>query len=166
MWQRPCSAAGESRPSFRAEPGRKRAMKRRNQPTVEDFMSTAVITMKESDTLSAAQIEMRMAEIRHLPIVDPKGHVVGVLSDRDILRNLTKIEGKPTPVAQIMSRRVRTVRPGTPAAEAATLLLEHKFGCLPVVGDDEQIVGIITDTDFLKIAERALLGADVAHRHA
>ena len=139
-------------------------MRRKSHPTVEDFMSTAVITMKESDTLSAAQIEMQMAEIRHLPVIDKKGHVVGVLSDRDILRNLTKIDGKPTPVTQIMSRRVRTVKPSTPASEAATLLLEHKFGCLPVVGDDEQIVGIITDTDFLKIAEQALLGVDVARR--
>jgi CBS domain-containing protein len=131
---------------------------------VEDFMSTAVITMKESDTLSAAQIEMQMAEIRHLPVVDQRGHVVGVLSDRDILRNLTKIDGKPTPVTQIMSRRVQTVKPSMLASEAATLLIEHKFGCLPVVGDNEQIVGIITDTDFLKIAEQALLGVDVTHR--
>jgi CBS domain-containing membrane protein len=139
-------------------------MKRKSHPTVEDFMSTAVITMKESDTLSAAQIEMQMAEIRHLPVVDKKGHVVGVLSDRDILRNLTKIEGKPTPVASIMSRRVRTVKPSLAAAEAATLLLENRFGCLPVVGEDEQLVGIITDTDFLKIAEQALLGVDVTKR--
>jgi CBS domain-containing protein len=136
-------------------------MKRKNQPKVEDFMSTAVITMKESDTLSAAQIEMRMAEIRHLPVVDKKGHVVGVVSDRDILRNITKIDGAPTPVTHIMARRVQTVKPDTPAATAATMMLEHKFGCLPVVGDDEQIVGIITDTDFLKIAEQALLGVDV-----
>lgn len=139
-------------------------MRRKSHPTVEDFMSTAVITMKESDTLSAAQIEMQMAEIRHLPVVDQRGHVVGVLSDRDILRNLTKIDGKPTPVTQIMSRRVQTVKPSMLASEAATLLIEHKFGCLPVVGDNEQIVGIITDTDFLKIAEQALLGVDVTHR--
>ena len=89
---------------------------------------------------------------------------MGVLSDRDILRNLTKIDGKPTPVTQIMSRRVQTVKPSMPASEAATLLIEHKFGCLPVVGDDEQIVGIITDTDFLRIAEQALLGVDVTRR--
>jgi CBS domain-containing membrane protein len=139
-------------------------MRRKSHPTVEDFMSTAVITMKESDTLSAAQIEMQMAEIRHLPVVDKRGHVVGVLSDRDILRNLTKIDGKPTPVTQIMSRRVQTVKASMLASEAATLLIEHKFGCLPVVGDDEQIVGIITDTDFLKIAEQALLGVDVSKR--
>ena len=59
-------------------------MKRRNHhPTVEDFMSTAVITMKESDTLSAAQIEMQMAEIRHLPVIDDYS-LVSVISMRDI----------------------------------------------------------------------------------
>ncbi len=142
-------------------------MKRKqSHPTVEDFMSTAVLSMKETDTLSAAQIEMQMAEIRHLPVTDKKGHVVGVLSDRDVLRNLTKINGKPTPVSQIMSRRVHTVKASLPAAEAATLMLEHKIGCLPVVGDDEQIVGIITETDFVRIAEQALLGVDVSHRRA
>jgi CBS domain-containing protein len=139
-------------------------MKRKNQPMVEDFMSTAVITIKEADTLSAAQIEMQMAEIRHLPVVDQKGHVVGILSDRDILKNLTRIDGRPTPVSHIMSRRVQTVKPSLPAATAATMMLEHKFGCLPVVGDEEEIVGIITESDFLKIAEQALLGVDVSHR--
>jgi len=142
-------------------------MKRKSRDAmVEDFMSTAVITIKEADAMSAAQIEMRMAEIRHLPVVDQKGHVVGVVSDRDILANLTKLDGKPLPVAQIMSRRVRTVPASMPAAEAATLLLERRIGCLPVVGDDEQVVGIITETDFVRIAEQALKGVDVGKHHA
>ena len=139
-------------------------MKHKKMPTVEDYMSTAVLTLKETDALSAAQIEMQLAEIRHLPVVDKKSHVVGIVSDRDILRNLTKIDGKPLPVAQIMSRRVRTVKPTTQAHEAASLMLELKIGCLPVVGDEEQIVGIITESDFLKIAEQALLGVDVTKR--
>jgi CBS domain-containing protein len=139
-------------------------MRHKKTPTVEDYMSTAVLTLKETDALSAAQIEMQLAEIRHLPVVDKKNHVVGVVSDRDILRNLTKINGKPLPVAQIMSRRVRTVKEATPAHEAASLMLELKIGCLPVVGEEEQIVGIITESDFLKIAEQALLGVDVTKR--
>jgi CBS domain-containing protein len=139
-------------------------MKRKGTPAVEDFMSTAVITLKETDALSAAQIEMHLAEIRHLPVVDTRNHVVGVVSDRDILRNRTKLDDEPLPVAQIMSRRVRTVRAATPAHEAASLMLEQKIGCLPVIGEEEQIVGIITESDFLRIAERALLGVDVARR--
>jgi CBS domain-containing protein len=43
-------------------------------------------------------------------------------------------------------------------------MLEHKISCLPVVGDDQQLVGIITETDFVRIAEQALLGVEVARR--
>jgi CBS domain-containing protein len=141
-------------------------MKRKSIRTVEDFMSTAVISLKESDELSGAQLEMQLADIRHLPVTDKKGHVVGIVSDRDILKNLEKLHGhgRPTPVAQIMARRVRTVTPSTDAAEAASMMLEHKISCLPVVGDDQQLVGIITETDFVRIAEQALLGVEVARR--
>jgi len=139
-------------------------MKQKRMLKVEDLMTTAVLSMKESDTLSAAQLEMKMAEIRHLPVVDAKSHVVGVISDRDVLRVLTKIDGKPIPVTQIMSRRVRTATASMPAHEAAALMLENKIGCLPVVNDEQVLVGIVTETDFLKIAEQALLGVDVTRR--
>ena len=138
-------------------------MKRKSVRTVEDFMSTAVISLKEGDEISGAQLEMQLADIRHLPVVDKKGHVVGIVSDRDILKNLDKLrdETKPTPVAAIMARRVRTVTPSMPASDAASLMVEHKISCLPVVGDLEQLVGIITETDFVRIAEQALLGVDM-----
>ena len=61
----------------------------------------------------------------------------------------------------MMTRAVRTVRATTPAHEAATLMIEQKIGCLPVVGEDEQLVGIITETDFLEVAARALRGAEI-----
>lgn len=138
--------------------------KRKSMLKVEDLMSTAVLSMKESDSLSAAQIEMKMAEIRHLPVVDAKNHVVGVISDRDILRVLTKINGKPMPVTQIMSRHVRTAAASMPAHEAAAMMLESKIGCLPVVGEEQQLVGIITETDFLRVAEQALQGIEVTRR--
>ncbi|MFT3765018.1 MAG: CBS domain-containing protein [Minicystis sp.] len=136
-------------------------MKRKSVATVEDFMCTAVISLKEGDELDSAQLEMQLADIRHLPVIDPKGHVVGVVSDRDILKNHALLS-KPTPVAAIMSRRVRTVTPGTPAAEAAARMIEHKIGCLPVVGEDQQLIGIITETDFVRIAEEALQGGAFA----
>lgn len=135
-------------------------MKRKRTHTVEDFMSSAVISMKETDTIRSAEWEMNMAEIRHIPVVDQRNHVIGVLSNRDLGRALGQAESKPIPVAGVMSRSVLTVRPSTPAHEAATLMLEHKIGCLPVVGDDEQLIGIITETDFLRVAEKALRGVD------
>ncbi|WP_437551527.1 CBS domain-containing protein [Sorangium sp. So ce327] len=138
-------------------------MKPKKNCRVEDYMSTAVITLKEADTISAANLEMKLAEIRHIPVVDAKGHVVGIVSDRDLLRHVSRLDGKPIPIESIMTRRVRTVRATTPAADAAQILLDHKIGCLPVVGDEEQLVGIITETDFLSIAQQALRGIDVTH---
>ncbi|WP_437605538.1 CBS domain-containing protein [Sorangium sp. So ce834] len=136
-------------------------MKPKKNRRVEDYMSTAVITLKEGDTISAANLEMKLAEIRHIPVVDAKGHVVGIVSDRDVLRHASSLNGKPIPIESIMTRRVRTVRSTTLAADAAQMLLDHKIGCLPVVGDEEQLVGIITETDFLTIAQQALRGIDV-----
>ncbi|MGK3992502.1 CBS domain-containing protein [Sorangium sp. So ce1024] len=138
-------------------------MKLKKNRTVEDYMSTAVITLKETDTISAANLEMKLAEIRHLPVVDARGRVVGIVSDRDLLRHLSSLGGQPIPIASIMTQRVRTVRSTTPAADAAQMLLDHKIGCLPVVGDEEQLVGIITETDFLSIAQQALRGIDVTN---
>jgi CBS domain-containing protein len=57
-----------------------------------------------------------------------------------------------------MTRDVTTVRPDTPASDAATILLERKIGSLPVVNSDGQPIGIVTETDFLQVARRALLG--------
>ncbi|MCC6552786.1 MAG: CBS domain-containing protein [Polyangiaceae bacterium] len=135
-------------------------MKRKNKHVVEDFMSSAVISLKETDTLRNAEFEMNVAEIRHIPVVDKGNHVVGVVSQRDVLRAVGKaVPGAPLPVAEVMSRNVETVRPTTPAHEAAAIMMERKIGCLPVVGEDEQLVGIITETDFLHVAEQALRGA-------
>jgi CBS domain-containing protein len=129
-------------------------------------MSTGVITMKETDALSGADVEMKLAEVRHVLVVDQKSNLVGVVSDRDVLRSLGKVSGKPLVVGSVMTRHVRTVRPSTPAHEAAAMMLEHKIGCLPVLDDDEHLVGIITETDFLFVAQQALAGHDVARSAA
>ena len=131
---------------------------RRETLRVEDLMTTAVIALDGTQLIKEAREEMRLAGIRHLPVIDRHEHVIGILSNRDVL-------GAPQGgrVAEVMSRHVLTVRPQTPAHEAAALMLHHKIGSLPVVGDEEQLVGVITETDFLGVARRALLGEDL-HR--
>jgi CBS domain-containing protein len=136
-------------------------MNKRHPPTVEDFMTTAVITMKETEALNGADLEMRLAEIRHIPVVDEKNNLVGVVSDRDLLRTRARPGDEPLRIASVMTRNVRTAKPSMPAHEAAATMLEHRFGCLPVVGDDGQLIGIITETDFVVVAQRALAGHDV-----
>ncbi len=133
-------------------------MKPSRSRKVEDFMTTAVITMRETDTIGRVDLEMHLAAVKHIPVVDAQSHVLGILSSHDVLRAYAHGLGKPIPVAQFMSRRPLTVRPSTPAYEAVALMLEQKIGALPVVGDDEQLVGIVTATDFLAVAHHALRG--------
>lgn len=134
---------------------------KRQRLTVEDLMTTAMISLKEKDTVGRAHLEMHVASIRHIPVVDDANHLVGILSNRDLIRALA--EGNADmPIGEIMTRNVRTVRVTTPAHDAAQALLDGKFGALPVVGDGEQLVGIVTETDFLEIAARALRDAKLS----
>ncbi len=127
--------------------------------TVGDLMSTALLYLHERDTLEQASMSMKAAQVRHIPVVDSGGRVVGILSDRDILRSLSEGE-LDRPVTTAMTPEVLTVTPETPAALAARLMLENKFGSLPVVGDGGDLVGIITETDFLRLAAWALGGQE------
>lgn len=128
--------------------------------TVADLMTTAVISVRGTETVRAALADMQMGAFRHLPVLDERGHLIGILSDRDILRTLQLPH--PIPVAEVMTRDVVTVRPTTPAHKAAMLLLEHKIGSVPVVDDSGALVGMLTETDFVEVSHRALLGQPLA----
>lgn len=79
-----------------------------------------------------------------------------MLSDRDVLRAVgAKRNGK---VADFMTREVVSIRPEAPAHEAAGLMIDLKIGSLPVVDDTGALVGVVTQTDYLELARRALLG--------
>jgi CBS domain-containing protein len=138
-----------------AQPNTRSETMTRQRLTVEDLMTTAMISLKEKDTVGMANMEMHVASIRHIPVVDDANHLVGILSNRDLIRALAAGNAQ-TPIGEIMTRSVRTVRVSTPAHDAAQAMLDGKFGALPVVGDQEQLVGIVTETDFLEIAVRAL----------
>jgi CBS domain-containing protein len=104
---------------------------------------------------------MREQRIRHLPVLDEDGLVCGVVSQRDLFRGaLAKALGYGQTaqqkmhsmllVKEVMSTTVVTIGPHEPLANAARLMLEHKVGCLPVL-DGEKLVGILTESDFVKI---------------
>lgn len=123
---------------------------------VSDLMSTAVMTATASEPIKEAHADMQVGVIRHLPVIDDRGRLVGVLSDRDVIRAVgAKRNGK---VADIMTREVVSIRPEAPAHEAAAIMIDLKIGSLPVVDDGGSLVGVITQTDYLELARRALLG--------
>jgi CBS domain-containing membrane protein len=97
---------------------------------------------------------MQLSCFRHLPVVK-EGRLVGVVSHHDLLGADTQ-----KTVREVMSDDVKTVTPQTPAHEAAYLILRHRIGCVPVVESDDRLVGIVTDTDFVRAAY-LLLGGTV-----
>lgn len=117
-------------------------------------MSTAVVTMKANEVITSAHAEMEVGMIRHLPVVDDHGRLVGVLSDRDIL-NARNAKAK---ISDVMTRDVVSIRPDVPAAKAASIMLDEKISSVMVVDEHGTLVGVVTMTDYLDLARRALLG--------
>jgi len=125
---------------------------------VSDRMTRDVVTLEEDQTLREALGLQQRHKIRHIPVVAGAA-VVGILTDRDLKRAtpslLTGVEQEKydqlldnTRVDQVMTRNPRTVSPETTLKEVAEILIEHKFGSLPVI-DANRLVGIITDIDLL-----------------
>ena len=122
-------------------------------------MSTALITATPDETIDDADFDMKLADIRHILVVDDHNRLAGVVSNRDIVQFLTtQRKNKPVRVASIMTTNVQTISGDAPASEAVHSLLNEKIGCLPVVGGDGQLRGVVTETDFLRVAHRVLLG--------
>lgn len=123
---------------------------------VGDLMSTAVISVRTSDPVTEARVQMELGVFHHLPVVDDRGRLVGILSDRDLLRAARLHQ--PQKVADVMTRDVVTVRPQEPAHRAAAAMLDHKISSLLVVDNAGTLVGVVTLTDYVELARRALLG--------
>jgi CBS domain-containing protein len=118
---------------------------------VGDFMTRELVTLNESDDLALADQMLRLGGIRHLPVVRER-RLIGLLTHRDLLRSAAVRPPKTTLARDVMTRDPVAVRPTTSLVHAARTMLEHKFGCLPVCEDDGTLVGIITESDFVRFA--------------
>ncbi len=125
-------------------------------------MKANLRTICENDDVRLAASEMTHDEIRHLIVVDAAGKLVGLVSDRDLLR----APDRTATIGAVMSRDVMCVGPGMPAAFAAERLIRGKYSALPVVDETGHPIGIITCTDFVEIAFRALSGFDPGAKRA
>jgi CBS domain-containing protein len=129
----------------------------RSYQTVGQFMSTDLFTVRPDDLVDLAASVMDWRHIRHVPVEDDQGRLVGVITHRSLLRLLSRrhpsIDGTPILVRDIMKPNPLTVESTTPTLQALDLMRKEKVGCIPVV-DDGQLVGIITSYDFLEAAAR------------
>lgn len=124
----------------------------RPHTTVKDVMSKVLITATEDQSIDEADYDMRVAAIRHIPVVNASGKLVGIASNRDIARAFSKIGRSSVRISSVMSESVITAGEDTSIVEAIERMLEHKIGCLPVVGDGGELRGIVTETDCLRVA--------------
>ncbi len=136
-----------------------------NELTVRDIMTADVVTIGDQDNLEVADQVMRAGRIHHLPVLK-SGKLAGVLTQADVLRARVSEFAEFSPaeeldmmrsiqVSMVMSEAVGTISPNAPAAEAARMLRRKKYGCLPVM-DETQLVGIVTEGDFVNLALQVL----------
>jgi CBS domain-containing protein len=130
---------------------------------VADIMTKRIITAAKSEMVNHAERRMLESDIRHLPVVDGEGHLIGILSDRDVLRAFEMSRDKAVPISDVMTEDVLTVRPETRACEATQLMLDRRIGALPVVDQEMHVVGVVTETDFLRLAHNVLGGDSIGH---
>lgn len=130
---------------------------------IRDLMMRSLITVRPDTPIFEARALMLKERVRHL-LVTEQDRLLGIVTDRDIRLNL------PSPatslsvwevnyllarltVSQVMTRNVVTVAPDRDPRDAASLMLDHKIGALPVV-EGERLIGIVTETDLLRAFAR------------
>jgi CBS domain-containing protein len=127
---------------------------------VDEFMETNLFTVRQDDLIELVSELMDWRRIRYMPVEDSKGRLCGLITSRLLLRHFTQLNRfngqQATEVKDIMVKKPITITPTNTILEAMNIMRENKIGCLPVVQNGE-LVGIITEMDFLRITGRLLM---------
>jgi acetoin utilization protein AcuB len=128
--------------------------------TLDSIMTRHVVTVRMDDELHIIRDMFEKYRFHHVLVVD-QCRVVGVISDRDLLKNVSPFVGKLAErtldvqslhrkAHQIMTRSLISGAPNTPIGDAALLMLNNRISCLPVINNDGACVGIVTMRDLLR----------------
>jgi CBS domain-containing protein len=134
---------------------------------VGDVMRHPVASLRADDNLDLAEALMLIGRIRHLPIVDGSDRLLGLVTHRDVLEaSMSSVLGvdraehvarlRSVLATEVMVKDVVTASAQDDAVEALDLMIARKIGCLPVV-ENERVVGLITETDWLLHLRRLLV---------
>jgi acetoin utilization protein AcuB len=140
---------------------------------VQDVMQTKLFTVTPETTLPEAIRLTGQRGVRHLPVLDGE-RLVGILSDRDLKRAMasqaTSLEVHELRylldhlrIGEIMTRTVIRTSPMVPIEDAARTMVMEKIGALPVT-EGERLVGLVTETDILRLFVRAMGAAEPSSR--
>ncbi len=122
---------------------------------VADVMTKDVRTMLPDQSFAELVGMMATRSFHHMLVVDEDERLHGVISDRDVLRALSRTpDWSKRSVAEIMNPDSITTTPESAISAAVRLMLEKRVNCLPVIGPDGRVAGILTSTDLLKAYEK------------
>lgn len=135
---------------------------------VRDLMTPDVHVVGPDDSVAALQDLMNEKHIRHAPVVDDENNIVGLVSERDLLRRAAGLEGEvplslrnelsaSLKVSEVMTWPVETIEADDDVAVAAAIMLDNKFGCLPVL-EQGRLAGILTEADFVRYVATSVAG--------
>ncbi|MFT6249871.1 MAG: acetoin utilization protein AcuB [Cognaticolwellia sp.] len=129
---------------------------------IENLMNKKLVTLSMDSTLSEAKEVFEKQNIHHLLITDDDGLLAGVMTDRDLYKNLSPTVGTnqethrdtalmQKKLHQIMARDLITAQAQLPLNEAVLLFYDNNISCLPVIDEQNKAIGIITWRDILKV---------------
>lgn len=114
---------------------------------VESYMTYAPITIPDDTDYWKASEIMQEKDLHHIPVVNGGGKIVGILTLRDLKIAAMHFGEANVEVSEVMRSPVVTVAAGEPLAAAAKLMVDNRIGGLPVLDVNDQVVGILTETD-------------------
>ena len=128
---------------------------------VADIMTRDVVTVSYRDRVRSAFAALYRHSIRQVPVIDESGAVIGIVTDRDLKEHMgswldpgvepeDRSEALDDPIESIMTSEPVTIAPEADVGELIDLLLDEKFGGVPVVAADGRLVGIVTYVDVLR----------------
>lgn len=124
--------------------------------TAMDLMTTKVVTIRQTASVREALKTLDEFDVRHLPVLDERQELVGMLSERDLLRLRRSQDVLKQPVSEVMSADVLAVTPATDVVEIIDLMAENRIGAVPVLDNDSHLAGIISYVDVLRAAGKVL----------
>ena len=128
---------------------------RESYRTVGQFMATDLFTVRPDDIVDFAASLMEWRYVRHVPVEDDSGQLLGLVSHRQLLRLVARGSSSDTRVSEVMHEDPKAVSPETATVEAIRLMRDQRLSCLPVV-DKGKLVGLVTEYDLMIVAGRLL----------
>jgi len=139
-----------------------------NKVKLQEVMTKAVITIDVNEPFSHVEEKFMRYHIRHLPVVENKIKLVGIVTQRDLYRiqSPRKLEEgdwyydkeilDSHILKSVMTPNPFTLGPENTVADALLAMVDYKYGCIPIVGKDHALCGLITQIDILRIGARIL----------